>query len=94
MSNKHYHLLQAIYHEPPSANIHWREIESLFSHLGASVESAHGARFRVVLNRIELFVHQPQNHSTCPKQEIQQIREFQARAGVTLSAYEARQKTG
>lgn len=52
-SNKHLHLLQAIYHEPPSSNIHWREIESLFSHLGATVESAHGARFHVMLNRVE-----------------------------------------
>ena len=92
MSNKHLHLLQAIYHEPPSANIHWREIESLFSHLGATVESAHGARFHVMLNRVEVFLHQPHNNSTCPKQEVKQIREFLARAGVTLSAYEARHK--
>ena len=92
MSNKHLHLLQAIYHEPPSSNIHWREIESLFSHLGATVESAHGARFHVMLNRVVVFLLQPHNNSTCPKQEVKQIREFLARAGVTLSAYEARHK--
>ena len=89
MSHKHLHLLQTIYHEPPSANIHWREIESLLTHLGAIVEPSHGARFRVVLNRFEGFFHQPHNGSTCAKQEIKQIREFLARAGVTLSAYEA-----
>ena len=33
MSNKHLHLLQSIYHEPASSNIHWREIESLLTHL-------------------------------------------------------------
>jgi len=93
MSNKHLHLLQAIYHEPPSSNIHWREIESLFSHLGATIESAHGARFRIVLNRFEFFMHHPHNNSTCPKQEIKQLREFLARAGVTLSAYEASHKS-
>jgi hypothetical protein len=92
MSHKHLHLLQTIYHEPPSANIHWREIESLLSHLGASIESAHGARFRVVLNRIEVFLHHPHNSSTCAKQEIKQLREFLARAGVTLSSYEAASK--
>ena len=90
MSHKHLHLLQAIYHDPLSANIHWREIESLLAHLGASVESAHGARFRVVLNRVEVFLHHPHNSSTCSKQEVQQVREFLARAGVTLSTYEAR----
>ena len=79
-----------IYHDPPSANIHWREVESLLTHLGASIESAHGARFRIVLNRFEFFMHHPHNNSTCPKQEIKQLREFLARSGVTLSAYEAR----
>ena len=91
MSNKHLHLLQAIYHEPPSANIHWREIESLLEHLGATVESAHGARFRIVLNKVEVFLHQPHNNSTCARQEIKQIRDFLAHAGVTLSTYEAGQ---
>lgn len=94
MSHKHLHLLEAIYHEPPSANIHWREVESLLSHLGASVEPAHGARFRVVLNKIEFYLHQPHNNSTCQRQEIKQLREALARAGVTLSAYEASQKAG
>lgn len=92
MSHKHLHLLQSIYHDPLPANIHWREIESLLQHLGASVESAHGARFRVVLNRVEVFLHHPHNSPTCPKLEIKQIREFLARAGVTLSAYEAELK--
>ena len=88
MSNKHLHLLQSIYRDPPSANIHWREIESLLVHLGA-IEAAHGSRFRIVLNKVEVFLHHPHNSSTCPKQEIKQIREFLAHAGVTLSSYEA-----
>ncbi len=90
MSHKHLHLLQSIYHEPISANIHWREIESLLVHLGASVESAHGARFRIVLNKVEVFLHHPHNSSTCGKPEIKQIREFLAHAGVTLSSYEGK----
>ncbi len=89
MGHKHLHLLQAIYHDPPSANIHWREVESLLQHLGASIESAHGARFRIVLNRVEAYLHHPHNSSTCGTQEIKQLREFLAHAGVTLSAYEA-----
>ena len=88
MSHKHLHLLQAIYHDPVSANIHWREVESLLSHLGAIVEPSHGARFRVVLNRVEVFLHHPHNSSTCTKQDIKALREFLAHAGVTLSSYE------
>lgn len=89
MSHKHLHLLQTIYHDPLSANIHWREVESLLLHLGATIEAAHGARFRIVLNRLEVFLHHPHNNSTCTKQEIKQVREFLAYAGVTLSSYEA-----
>ena len=89
MSHKHAHLLRSIFQDPPSANIHWREIESLLSHLGASVEPAHGARFKVTLNRVEAFLHQPHNSSTCGRSEIKGIREFLAHAGVTLASYEA-----
>ena len=91
MSHKHAHLMRSIFQDPPSANIHWREVESLLVHLGASIESAHGARFRIVLNRFEFFLHHPHNNATCPRQEIKQLREFLARAGVTLSAYEGSQ---
>lgn len=88
MSHKHAHLLQAIFSDPPSGNIHWREIESLLRHLGAEIETGHGARFRIVLNRIEFFLHHPHNSSTCSKQDIKLLREYLARAGVTLSSYE------
>ncbi|MDR1936788.1 MAG: type II toxin-antitoxin system HicA family toxin [Candidatus Accumulibacter sp.] len=88
MSHKHLHLLRSIFSDPPSANIHWREVESLLVHCGADIESAHGARFRIVLNHFEFFMHHPHNNATCPKQEIKQLREFLARAGVTPSAYE------
>ena len=88
MSHKHLNLLRSIFHDPVSANIHWREVESLLTHLGATVEATHGARFRIVLNKVEGFVHHPHNSSTCSKQDIKALREFLAHAGVTLSAYE------
>ena len=94
MSHKHAHLLHAIFSDPPSGNIHWREIESLLRHLGADIETGHGARFRIVLNRMEFYLHHPHNSSTCSKQDIKQLREHLAHAGVTLSAYEKGETTG
>ncbi|MCX8087641.1 MAG: type II toxin-antitoxin system HicA family toxin [Rhodocyclaceae bacterium] len=88
MSHKHAHLLAAIFSDPPSGNIHWREVESLLHHLGAAIETGHGARFRIVLNGFEFYLHHPHNSSTCSKQDIKQLREHLARAGVTLSSYE------
>jgi hypothetical protein len=89
MSNKHANLLRTIFHDPISANIHWREVESLLHHLGATVEPAHGARFRVVLNRVETFLHHPHHSNVCERQGVKQLREFLAHAGVTPSSYEA-----
>ena len=88
MSHKHAALIRAIFHEPVAANIHWREIESLLNHLGASVEGTHGARFRILLNRQEFFFHHPHNSNTCSKQSIKDLREFLGRAGVTPASYE------
>jgi len=88
MSHKHANLLRTIFQDPPSANTHWREVESLLHHLGASVEPTHGARFRIVLNGVEGFFHHPHNSSTCSKTDIKQLREFLAHAKISPSAYE------
>ncbi len=88
MSHKHAHLMRTIFQDPPSANIHWREIESLLLHLGAEVEPSHGARFKITLNRVEAFLHHPHNSSTCSRTDIKHLRELLTHAGVTLSSYE------
>lgn len=89
MSHKHAQLLRTIFHDPISANIHWREVESLLNHLGASVEPSHGARFHVKLNRVEVFLHHPHHSNVCDRMAIKALREFLAHAGVSPSVYEA-----
>ena len=85
----HLNLLQAIFHDPISGSIHWREVESLLIHLGANIEPSHGARFHVVLNKVEGFLYHPHHGGICNKQEIKHVREFLAHAGVSPSVYEA-----
>ena len=92
MSHKHAALLRSIFHDPISANIHWREIESLLTHLGATVDAAHGARFHVKLNRAEIYLHHPHHSNVCDRNLIKQMREFLAHAGVSVSTYEAADK--
>ncbi len=36
MSHKHDNLIRAIFHDPISGNLQWREVESLLRHLGAA----------------------------------------------------------
>lgn len=88
MSNKHLNLLRTIFQDPISANIHWREVESLLRHLGADVEPSHGARFRVVLHGVEGFLHHPHHGNVCTPQFVKQLREYLAHAGVSPSRYE------
>jgi hypothetical protein len=88
MSNKHLHLLRSLFQDSVSANIHWREIESLLQHLGATIEPLHGARFRILLNRHEYFLHHPHQGNVFSRQDIKHLREFLTHAGVSPSSYE------
>jgi hypothetical protein len=88
MSGKHKRLIRSIYREPASGNIHWREVESLLNHLGAEVDYSHGARVRVVLNKVEGQLHKPHHSGSCGKHDVRHLRAFLARAGVTLASYE------
>ena len=83
----HATLLHAIFHDPISANFHWREVESLLHHLGADTESLNGNRLRVKLNRAEAVLHRPHHGNTLGRQDIQHLREYLAHARVTPSLY-------
>lgn len=88
MSHKHSNLLRSIFQDSHAANIHWREVESLLNHLGAEMEAAQGARFKVTLNGVTDFLHHPHHGSECTRDHIKHLREFLGQAGVTLSAYD------
>ena len=90
MSHKHHtQLLRSIFQEPLPGNLHWHEVESLLAHLGAELSAAHGARFKVLLNGQEGFLHHPHHSTTLDRQGVKILREFLARAGVTPSGFEA-----
>jgi len=92
MSHKHENLVRAIFHDPVSNNIHWREIESLLHHVGADIEQLSGARLRVKLNRHEGILHRPHHGNTLGRQDIQHLRDFLAHARITPSLYESERK--
>jgi len=88
MSHKHVRMLETIFRDPPSNNVHWREIESLLVHLGAAVENLSGARVRVKLNGYEDTLHRPHHGSgTLGRQDVKHVREVLARARVTPALY-------
>ena len=90
MSRRAANLLRMIFHDPPSGNIHWRDVESLLKHVGASLEPISGARVRVKLNRMEGILHRPHHSNVLDASGLIHVREFLARAGVTPSLYEGK----
>jgi hypothetical protein len=92
MSQKHVNLIRAIFHDPISGNIQWREVESLLRHLGASVESLAGTRVRVKLNGAEGVLHRPHGGNALGRQDITHLREYLSHARITPSLYEAGSK--
>jgi hypothetical protein len=89
MSRHHATLIRTIFHDPPSGNVHWRDIESLLRHVGAELEPLSGARFRAKLNRMEEVLHRPHHSNVLETSALLHLRAFLARAGVTPSQYEA-----
>lgn len=89
MSHKHEQLIRVIFREPFSANIHWRDVESLLCHLGATVEPLSGARLRVRLHGVEEILHRPHHGNVLDRQGVQRLRAYLAHARVTPSQYEA-----
>jgi hypothetical protein len=84
MSHKQDNLLRCILQDAPANNIHWREIESLLHHLGAQVEPANGARFKVTLNGVTDFLHHPHHSSVCTRDHIKHLKTFLTQASVAL----------
>jgi len=91
MSRHHAQLLRTIFHDPPSGNVHWRDVESLLKHVGAELESISGARIRIKLGRMEGVLHRPHHGNTLDASSLLHVRGVLARGGVTPSAYEAAQ---
>ena len=94
MSHKHEQLLNTVFHDPVSGNIHWREVESLLGHLGAEMEPLTGARIRVRLNGAEGILHRPHHSNVLDAHGVKHLREFLGHAGATPSMYAAAREAG
>ncbi len=86
--SRHFNLLRAIFQDPVSANIHWREVESLLHHLRRHPQAEHGAAFGW-LNGVEVILHHPHHSNEFTKQDIKLLREYLTNAGVTPAQYAA-----
>ncbi len=78
----HEKTFRAIFERPVRADIGWREIESLFRHLGAEIQEGSGSRVKVILRGVRAVFHRPHPQKEAGKGLVRQVCKFLAEAGV------------
>jgi hypothetical protein len=84
MTSKHRKTLEKIFETPGRPDIPWRDIESLFSALGAELSEGRGSRVRVVLRGVRAVFHRPHPRREANPGMVRSVRRFLAEAGVEL----------
>jgi hypothetical protein len=83
MSQKHQRTLEAIFDEPVSSNIPWRDIEGMLKAAGAEITQGEGSRVRIALNGVRAVFHRPHPQKETDRGAVRSMRRFLAEAGVT-----------
>ena len=84
MNNKNLKTYKLIYADPIRADIDWKDVESLFSALGATISEGNGSRVRVELNGQRAVFHRPHPEAVTDKGAVESVRRFLENAGVKL----------
>lgn len=82
MDSKHRKTLEAIFAKPERANILWRDVEALFTALGAEISEGNGSRVRVALQGVRAVFHRPHPRKETNKGAVKSVRRFLEAAGV------------
>jgi len=82
MKRRHQRTLELLFAHPTSANVQWRDIEALFTELGAEVSEREGSRVAVVLfDEVRVF-HRPHPSPDTDKGAVASIRKWLEQYGV------------
>ena len=82
MNNKHKKTLESIFDTPTRSNVVWKDIESLFHALDATVLEGEGSRVGVLLNGVRAVFHRPHPTKETDKGALVSVRRFLTEAGV------------
>ncbi|AWY20953.1 type II toxin-antitoxin system HicA family toxin [Moraxella bovis] len=83
VQKKHQKTLQAIFKNPISANIKFKDIEALFVALGADISERAGSRMAVALNGQVMVFHRPHPSPNTDKSAVMSIRKWLDGMGIT-----------
>ena len=82
MNKKHRRTLDAVFENPVRSDIDWKEIESLFTALGAEISEGKGSRVRVILGGVRIVFHRPHPRKEAGRETVKDVRELLTRAGI------------
>lgn len=82
MNSRHRKTFEAIFADPVSGAIKWRDIEALLIALGAEMSEGSGARVRFTMSGQTLFLHRPHPSPDAKRWMIRDIRQFLANVGI------------
>ncbi|KAB2875067.1 MAG: type II toxin-antitoxin system HicA family toxin [Bauldia sp.] len=85
MNARHRKTLKAIFTDPVSGSIKWRDVEALLLALGAEMSEGSGSRVRFTIAGQTLFLHRPHPSPDTKRWAIRGIREFLTNAGIGSS---------
>jgi hypothetical protein len=84
MNKSHRKTLEAIFAQPISGTIRWREVETLLKALGATLSERAGSRVAVLLNNRVAVFHRPHPSPEMDKGALRDLRRFLENAGVKI----------
>ena len=83
MNKRHRRTFDAIFAQPISGNIKWKDVESLLRNLGADLTERSGSRVALSLNNCVAVFHRPHPSPNMDKGAIRDLRRFLQKAGIT-----------
>ena len=84
MKRRHQRTLELIFAHPTSGNVQWRDVEALFTELGAEVSEREGSRVAVFLFAEVRVFHRPHPSPNTDKGAVASIRKWVEQHGVEL----------
>ena len=82
MNARHRKALEAIFADPVSGSIKWRDVEALLIACGAEMSEGSGSRVRFTIAGQTLFLHRPHPSPDTKRWAIRDIREFLTNVGI------------
>lgn len=81
MNSRQKKTLELIFKDPVSANIPWKDIESLLRALGCEISEGNGSRVRLALGGVRAVFHRPHPNPETDKGAVKSMRKFLTNAG-------------